>query len=180
MSGFHARRLLVATPRIGDGNFERTVVLLVEHNADGAFGIVLNRPTPLIVAEMLTGWEDTPGVLHSGGPVSPETLIGLASRWPGCTETGWQEILGDIGSVDLALGPEHLPGTSDMRIFFGYAGWSAKQLEQEIAAGAWFVVDARPDDLLCEDPEGLWEAVLARQATQVSWFQNYPDDPRAN
>ena len=57
MTGFHARRLIVATPRIGDGNFERTVVLLVEHNAEGAFGLVLNRPTSLVVAAMLTGWE---------------------------------------------------------------------------------------------------------------------------
>lgn len=180
MTALHARRLLVATPRIGDGNFERTVVLLMEHNAEGAFGLVLNRPTALVVAEMLTGWEDTPGVLHSGGPVSPETLIGLSTRWPGCSEAGWQEILGDIGSVDLSRGPEHLGGTPDVRIFFGYAGWSSRQLEQEIGAGAWFVVDANPGDVLCENPGGLWEDVLARQPNQVSWFRNYPDDPRSN
>ena len=180
MTGLSARKLLVATPRIGDGNFERTVVLLVEHNAEGAFGLVLNRPTSLVVGEMLTGWEGTPGVLHSGGPVSPETLIALSVEWPGCADTGWQRIIGNIGSADLSLGPEHLAETSEVRIFFGYAGWSAKQLEQEIAAGAWFVVDARPDDVLCKDPEGLWQAVLARQATEVSWFRNYPDNPRAN
>ena len=123
MTEFHARRLLVATPLIGDGNFERTVVLLLEHNADGAIGLVLNRPSSLVVAELLTGWEDAPGVLFSGGPVSPETLIGLSGEWPGCTETGWQRILGNVGSVNLSLGAEDVAGRPGLRIFFGYAGW---------------------------------------------------------
>lgn len=180
MTEFHARRLLVATPRIGDGNFERTVVLLLEHNADGAIGLVLNRPSTLVVAEVLAGWEDASGVLFSGGPVSPETLIGLSAEWPGCGETGWQRILGNVGSVNLSLGSEAVADRPGLRIFFGYAGWDARQLEGEIAAGAWFVVDADPDDVLCDDPEGLWQDVLGRQGSEVSWFRNYPDDPRAN
>ena len=180
MTEFHARRLLVATPRIGDGNFERTVVLLLEHNAEGAIGLVLNRPSSLVVAELLTGWEEAPGVLFSGGPVSPETLIGLSGEWPGCAETGWQRIIGNVGSVNLSLGAEHAADRPGLRIFFGYAGWEAQQLEGEIAAGAWFVVDAESDDVLCDEPEGLWRAVLGRQGNEVSWFRNYPDDPRAN
>ena len=180
MTDFHTRRLLVATPLIGDGNFERTVVLLLEHNADGAIGLVLNRPTSLVVAELLTGWEGTPGVLFSGGPVSPETLIGLSGEWPGCAEEGWRRILGHVGSVNLSLGAEELADRPDLRIYFGYAGWDAEQLEGEIESGAWFVVDAEPADVLCGDPEGLWRAVLARQSDKISWFRNYPDDPRAN
>lgn len=180
MTGLHARRLLVATPRIGDGNFERTVVLLLEHNAEGAVGIVLNRPSSLVVSELLTGWEDVPGVLFSGGPVSPESIIGLSREWPEGVESGWTRILGDVGSVDLSLGAEHLAGRPGLRLFIGYAGWDAEQLDGEIAAGAWFVVDPEPGDVLTDDPEGLWRAVLARQPNSVSWFQNYPDDPSAN
>ena len=180
MTDFHARRLLVATPLIGDGNFERTVVLLLEHNAEGAIGLVLNRPSSLIVAELLPGWEDAPGVLFSGGPVSPETLIGLSSEWSSGDGTGWQRIIGNVGSVNLTLGAELVADRPGLRIFFGYAGWEARQLEGEIAAGAWFVVDAESDDVLCDDPEELWQAVLGRQGGEVSWFRNYPDDPRAN
>ena len=71
MTGFHSRRLLVATPLIGDGNFERTVVLLLEHNADGAIGLVLNRPSELVVAELLTGWEDAPASCSPGDRSRP-------------------------------------------------------------------------------------------------------------
>ncbi|MCY3952041.1 MAG: YqgE/AlgH family protein [bacterium] len=180
MSEFHARKLLVATPLIDDGNFDQTVVLLLEHTAEGAVGIVLNRPSSLVVSELLTGWEDVPGVLYSGGPVSPESLIGLAREWPGCSELGWKRILDDVGSVDLSLGAEQLAGRPGLRLFFGYAGWDANQLDGEIAAGAWFVVDPEPGDVLTDDPGGLRKSVLARQPDQVSWFQNYPDDLRSN
>lgn len=180
MSEFHARKLLVATPLIGDGNFDHTVVLILEHAAEGAVGVVLNRPSPLAVSELLTGWEDVGGVLFSGGPVSPESLIGLSRSWPGCAESGWTPILGDIGSVDLSLGAEQLAGRGGLRLFFGYAGWDAGQLDGEIAAGAWFVVDPEPDDVLTDDPDDLWRSVLARQPNEVSWFGNYPDDLRTN
>lgn len=180
MTRFHSRRLLVATPLIGDGNFERTVVLMLEHNADGAIGLVLNRPTSLAVAELLTGWEGTPGVLFSGGPVSPETLIGLSGEWPGCADSGWRRILGDVGSVNLSLGADELAARPGLRIYSGYAGWESNQLEREIDSGAWFIVDAEPADVLCGDPEGLWRAVLGRQSDETAWFRNYPDNPRAN
>ena len=162
MSEFHPRKLLVATPLIGDGNFDHTVVLLLEHTAEGAVGIVLNRPSSLVVSELLTGWEDVGGVLFSGGPVSPESLIGLSRHWPGCAESGWTRILDDVGSVDLSLGAEHLGDRPGLRLFFGYAGWDATQLDGEIAAGAWFVVDPEPGDVLTDDPDGLWRSVLAR------------------
>ncbi len=180
MSEFHARKLLVATPLIGDGNFERTVVLLLEHTAEGAVGLVLNRPSSLVIAELLTGWETVPGVLYSGGPVSPESLIGLSREWPGCAESGWTRLIGDVGCLNLSLEGEELAERPGLRLFFGYAGWGADQLEGELATGAWFVVEPEPSDVLTEDPEGLWEAVLERQHTEVSWFWNYPDDLRAN
>ena len=180
MSQFCARKLLVATPLIGEGNFERTVVLRLEHTADGAIGLVLNRPSELAVAKLLSGWENVGGVLFSGGPVSPESLIGLAREWPGGTEMGWTRLIGDIGSVNLSLGASQLGGGTGPRLFFGCAGWKADQLEGELDSGAWFVVDPEPGDVLTDNPEGLWSAVLARQPNELSWFANYPDNLRAN
>ena len=180
MTGHHSGRLLVATPRIGDGYFERTVVLLLKHNTDGAVGLVLNRPSELAVAEVMTRWEGTPGVLFYGGPVSTRSILGLSSHRPGCEEFNWTELAPEVGSVDLHAGPEALSGYTDLRIYIGYAGWEASQLDDEITAGAWFVVDPEPGDVLTDDPHGLWRAVLARQPNEVSWFQNYPDDLRAN
>ena len=180
MTVFHTHRLLVATPLIGDGNFERTVVLMLEHTTDGAIGLVLNRPMSLGVSEILPGWEDAPGVLFSGGPVSAETLIGLAPELPDGNEEGWRRIWESVGSVDLSQGGAGFAGRAEVRIFSGYAGWESQQLEGEITAGAWFVVDAEPDDAFCDNPEDLWRAVLSRQGGEVSWFEHYPDNPRAN
>ncbi len=180
VTGFHTHRLLVATPLIGDGNFERAVVLVLEHTADGAIGLVLNRPTSLVVAELLPGWDGVEGLIYSGGPVSPETLIGLALESSGGGEEGWRRIWRSVGSVDLSLGGAGFVGRPDVRVFSGYAGWEAHQLEGEITAGAWFVVDAEPRDAICDDPEALWRAVLSRQRDEVAWFRHYPDNPRAN
>ena len=180
MTEFLTRRLLVATPVIGDGNFERSVVLMLQHNSDGAVGLVLNRPSELAVADVMELWPNTPGVLFYGGPVSTRSVLGLSSHWPGCDEFNWSELAPGVGSVNLHAGAEALSASPDLRIFLGYAGWSAQQLEGEVDAGAWFVVDPEPGDVISDNPEGLWQAVLARQPNEVSWFGNYPDDPRTN
>jgi len=82
--------------------------------------------------------------------------------------------------MKLYLGAEQLAGRPGLRRVLGYAGWEAEQLDGEVSAGAWFVVDPEPGDVLTDDPDGLWRSVLARQPDQVAWFQNYPDDLRSN
>ena len=142
-------RLLVATPALGDSNFERSVVLVLDHDEDGALGVVINRPTPLDVSEVLPVWQPLatePGVLFQGGPVALDSALGLALV-PGEGEEeplGWRRVVGRVGLVDLDAPPEVLAAeVSRLRIFAGYAGWGAGQLEDELAEGAWYVVDAR-------------------------------------
>jgi putative transcriptional regulator len=175
-------RLLVATPRLGDENFERTVVLLLEHGPAGALGVVLNRPSGLEVAEPLPGWSPLaaePPVVFVGGPVSPGVVIGLAHS--DAEVAGWQAVIGPLGTVDLNLDPADVtPAVDRVRAFAGYAGWSGGQLEGEIEDGAWFVVDAHPDDALDTEPDDLWRRVLRRQPGRVSWFANHPLDPSFN
>ena len=72
------------------------------------------------------------------------------------------------------------PGLEEIRVFAGYAGWGAQQLEAEIEAGAWFVVDARPEDMMCDEPEALWAGVLHRQNGTMALFAQYPTDPTVN
>lgn len=177
-------RLLVASPLLGDPNFDRTVVWLLEHGDEGALGVVLNRPSGLPVAEPLPSWEPLAGelpVVFQGGPVSPSSVIGVARVRSGTPEGTWAEVMGEIGVLDLAADPDEIgPALVGVRCFAGYAGWGPGQLEAEIHEGAWFVVDADPGDPFTERPEDLWRSVLARQGPPLSRFALVPDDPRVN
>ncbi len=176
-------RLLVATPLIGDPNFERTVILILTHNTDGAFGLVLNRPSEVPAGDVVEAWAPevaAPGVLFVGGPVGPKAVVGLARRGAAACADRFSPIVGDLGTVDLLQEPEPADGWSGIRLFGGSAGWAPGQLEDEVAEGAWWPVDAQADDAITTDPAGLWERVLRRQRGQTAWFANHPMDPTAN
>jgi len=177
-------RLLVATPSVGDPNFAGTVVLLLEHNDEGAMGVVLNRPSEIHVAEHLPGWTEvvvSPPVVFLGGPVSPNAALCLARVDADMDDAGWNPLVGRVGTVDLSADPgQAVPAVAEVRIFAGYAGWAPRQLEAEIAEGGWFVVDADPGDALSPLPDDLWRDVLRRQPGTISLFADYPLDPSMN
>ncbi|MCY3960309.1 MAG: YqgE/AlgH family protein [bacterium] len=177
-------KLLVATPLIGDGNFERTVVLMLAHQEEGAAGVVLNRPSGLLVSDALPQWAPhlaPPPTMFIGGPVSNESVVALARVRQDPDQGWWTPVLGLVGTLDLEADPDEVASAVDaVRLFAGYAGWSPGQLEDEIESAAWFVVDADPADLLTDSPSDLWPTVLARQPSPLSWFANYPTHPSHN
>ncbi|MGO4258427.1 YqgE/AlgH family protein [Marmoricola sp. RAF53] len=181
-------RLLVASPTLADPNFARTIVLLLDAGDDGALGVVLNRPTSLEVAEVLAGWDsvvDGPGVLFQGGPVETDSALGVASVAGTDSEDGeplgWRRVFGSTGLVDLDAPIELMAeAVSALRIFAGYAGWSAGQLEDEIAEGAWYVVAAEPEDPFRVDPSDLWAEVLRRQGGVLAMMATMPVEPGLN
>jgi putative transcriptional regulator len=177
-----AGKLLVAAPELIDPNFFRTVVLIVEHDdVEGALGLVLNRPSDAEVGDYLPEWAPftSPPVVHVGGPVTPDVAIGIVDTPVDPPET-WAPVIGDIGLFDLSTLPEGVGGVVRARVFAGYAGWVAGQLEAELLLRSWFVVDASPEDVFTEDPEGLWRRVLRRQPGPLSWYADYPPDPAMN
>jgi putative transcriptional regulator len=180
----HAGRLLVASPAIGDPNFDHTVVLLLDHDPDGALGVVLNRPSDLAADEVLPGWSDLttrPGVVFSGGPVEQEGIIGLGRRREAAGSGPFQVTVGSIGVVDLSVEPVDVVGTVDgIRLFAGYAGWGEGQLESELVQGGWWLIDADPDDLLTDEPDALWSRVMKRQPEPLRRWGFYPGDPSLN
>ena len=178
-------RLLIATPRLDHPTFRRAVVLLLDHDEEGALGVVVNRPMEVDVDAVLPIWQPfvtVPGRLFSGGPVATDSALGLVAV-PGDDEEplGVRRIIGSLGLVDLDTPPEVVAGElSGLRIFAGYAGWSPGQLEHELREGAWYVVDAEPRDAFSDDPEGLWADVLRRQVGHLSLVASYPEDPGLN
>lgn len=177
--------LLIATPLIGDPNFGRTVLFVIEHNAEGSLAVVVNRMTDATVSETLPSWDQkvaAPAMMFDGGPVGESSIVALA-----ISETIDEEALEPIAglpsvhTVDLdsdSVITQALVTT--MRLFAGYAGWAPGQLEGEIAAGAWFVAKATTGDVFAPLPDQVRESVLRRQRNGTRYFTHYPDDPRWN
>ncbi len=186
-----ARRLLVANPTLVDPNFFRSVVFVIEHNDDGAIGLVLNRPTGADLFEAVPEWASVaapPRVAFVGGPVqSDDAVIGLG-RVAHCDGpepveelAGWQPLIDRIGTLDLGCSPGDVRVDLEaVRVFAGYSGWGPGQLDDELAHGGWFVVDAEADDLLTHDPARLWRAVLRRQGGGLAVAANFPIDIQSN
>lgn len=177
-------RLLVALPALRDPNFDRTVLLVLEHTSDGAMALVVNRPSDTPVGDPLPAWDAAavePSVVFVGGPVGTDAAIGLArSPRPG-PGTGWAPLFDQLGTVDLHGEPADVDAPLEgVRIFAGHAGWSAGQLDGELAEGAWAVIDALPSDAHSVAPDRLWRSVLRRQGGRLAWLANHPLDPSEN
>lgn len=156
---------------------------MLEHNEDGALGVVLNRPTELVAREALPPplasamREGDP--IHHGGPVQPETVIVLGDFLQPEASSGLA--FAEVGIVDPEADLDALPArVRVVRAFGGYAGWAAGQLEGEIEQEAW--IDADPDvaDVFGDDPDGLWARVLERKGGQYRLVARMPEDPSLN
>ncbi|HWJ81403.1 MAG TPA: YqgE/AlgH family protein [Nocardioides sp.] len=184
--------LLLAAPTLLDPNFVDSVILLLDVNDQGALGVVLNRPSALPVAEVLGEWGDVveePEVLFQGGPVSTDGALAVALATPGGQDAvGFQAVVdraftGErwLGLLDLDTPAELVVGTVDrLRIFAGYAGWGAGQLQDEIEEGAWYVVPALPEDVFRSDTQDLWRDVMRRQPGDLAFHSTRPTDPEMN
>ncbi len=184
MVTWHTGRLVVATPALDDPNFERAVVLILDHDEDGALGVVLNRASSVTVEDTLGDWAELaarPAVVFGGGPVEPTAVLALGAATSVVTPDPGPALLDRIQLIDLDQDPVLTAAEVErVRIFAGYAGWGPEQLEEEIAQGAWFPLDAVPDDVFCEDPAGLWHAVLRRQPDGLKLLATFPQDPTQN
>jgi len=177
--------LLVATPALQDPNFVDTVVLLLDVTHDGALGVVLNRPSQVLVADVLEPWSDVvaaPEVLFRGGPVGTDGALAVARlRDPGEPPVGWRPVAGLLGMVDLDTPAELVDGSlSAMRVFAGYAGWGVGQLTGEIEEGSWYVVTGEAGDAFRGETSGLRRDVMRRQPGMLAWHVNRPVDPDMN
>jgi putative transcriptional regulator len=185
MADIRSGHLLVATPMLLDPNFAETVVLLLDADENGALGVVLNRPSTVPVADVLETWADVvaePEVLFQGGPVSTEGALAVGRlRSLDDAPVGFREVTDDLGVIDLDTPVELVDGSLDgMRIYAGYAGWGAGQLEAEIEEGSWYVVPGRATDVFRDDPTDLWRDVLRRQPGELAWHSTRPADPDLN
>ena len=185
-------KLLVASPILLDPNFVRTVVLVCRHGADGAFGLVLNRPLPSPIGPHVRAWGlplAPPDRVFDGGPVEPGAALALVMGREAQEAQEAQQVLSDrwlmeplpgLGLINLDELEATPVGLRGARVFSGYAGWGSGQLEGEILEEAWFVVDARYADVFTSNPDRLWHDVLRRQSGELAIFASFPPDPLLN
>jgi putative transcriptional regulator len=175
--------LLIAGADLLDPNFRRTVVLVTEHDDDGAIGLVLNRPADATVAEAVPGLSplvDDEAPVFVGGPVDQQSLLVLAEFDDPEESAG--TVFDDVGFVrgdaDIVLAAG---GTRRARVFAGYAGWSAGQLDDELAEDGWIISAATREDIFGEVDGELWSDVLRRKGGSFyELLATMPDDPSLN
>jgi len=173
--------LLLSNASLFDPNFRRTVVLIGHHDEEGAVGVVLNRPFDVTVdeavpplAELVREGE----ALFHGGPVQPEAAVVVAD-FEDPSEAG-VVAFDSIGFLAEEADGVDLGTIRRARVFAGYSGWGAGQLEAELEEPSWIVVDAETEDAFAEDPDQLWRTVLQRKGSPFSLMENMPFDPELN
>ncbi len=181
MARFGVGDLLVAAVSVSDGVFDGAVILVLDADESGTAGVVLNRISPIDLGSALPTWADQvcePSVLFDGGPVSQQGAVCLAETWTDTDEPpGWRRVIGRIGLLNLETPVEIASGAyRNLRVFSGYAGWNAGQLEDELEFGMWHVVRAAPADPFDTDPIGLWRRVLRRQGGELALFSTWPPE----
>ena len=171
--------LLIAGPTLLDPNFRRTVVLVAEHTDEGALGVILNRPSGMTVADAAPDLEPLVGgetAIFSGGPVQPTAGVVLAEV-PGAEEPIFADVVMLPGLSELG---EVADSAARLRVFAGYAGWGAGQLDSELGRDDWIVEPALAEDVFHEQPDALWADVLVRKGGQYALVARMPDDPSLN
>lgn len=172
-----AGSLLLAHPAMRDPNFRRSVVLMSAHNAEGAMGVVLNRPLGKRLGQLSGDFALGPLAsvpLFAGGPVQTEQLV--LAAWQ-VQPDGFRLHFGIEPDKALQLMAEE--GTQ-VRGFLGYSGWSAGQLENEMKHRTWIVADVPEDLLTHSQDESLWRMVLGREGDEWRLLAGEPDDPGLN
>ncbi|MDV2477876.1 YqgE/AlgH family protein [Rhodococcus zopfii] len=182
-----AGSLLVSATDLAEPTFRRTVVYIVEHNDSGSFGVVLNRLSDTAVGAVLPAWAPVsaePKALFVGGPVRRDSALCLGTLRPGVSAAGvpgLRRIDGRVVMIDLDSDPHVVgPLVEGVRIFAGYAGWSAGQLDGELKNRDWMVLSALPQDLLAPAGPDLWARVLRRQPLPLALLATHPIEVERN
>lgn len=175
-------KLLIAEPFLSDPNFSRAVILLCEHSTEGSVGFILNKSTELTLGDLLPDLYTPLLQVYQGGPVQMDTLH-MLHRMP--ATFGGNEIYPGVywgGSYD-ALQKAIVNNTyqpMDLRLFVGYAGWSAGQLEKELKDGAWIVSNLSKDILFETDADRVWKQAIKLLGRKYAYLANLPLNPQLN
>ena len=175
--------ILISEPFLGDANFERTVILLCEHNENGSLGYILNKPTNVELATVVPDFEQYKGVLYVGGPVAQNSVHFIhRSSYNLLDDIEIQDGIfwgGNFEELKTSIENGNI-NSNDIRFFVGYSGWGAGQLDAEIQNKSWIIGNASSDELFDIEPAKFWREILKNMGGRFKALANYPIDPRLN
>ena len=175
-------KILIAMPTLADPNFCQTVILLCDYGPQGAMGVILNRPTEILVSALV---HDFPKIDHvewvyDGGPVAKNGMLVLCRGYADAKEEDGRIIDGVLLAKNLESFKKNPHAFSEMRYYLGYAGWVPGQLETEVKEGAWATCSADPDLIFCTDGSALWPQMIRRLGPEWAFYATMPANPRMN
>ncbi len=172
--------LLISEPFLPDPNFERSVILVCDHQENGTFGLILNKPTDMQLSDVSDFTIEE--LLYGGGPVEANTLhfIHTISAVEGCVELQNGVYWGGNLSQLQTYSNTGILNERNSRFFIGYSGWAKNQLKQEIDQKTWIIADFDLERIFRIDPTELWREVLRSMGGKYKMFANFPADPRLN
>jgi putative transcriptional regulator len=171
---------LVASRRLVDPRFQETVVLLISYGADGATGVIINRPTEVRLVDLLPSVQGLKGradVVYYGGPVEGHRILMLIRSGAKPEESG--RVFGDVyfssnkNTLESMLNAHKT--AKQLRLYAGYAGWVLQQLDGEVSRGDWFVVRADARSIFEKKPSEIWPELIRRAAEIQVRDDNKPD-----
>jgi putative transcriptional regulator len=176
-------KILISEPFLYDYYFRRSVVLLAEHNKEGSFGVIINKPMSLRFDEVVKDFPDFGAKIYLGGPVSTDSLFFIHTL--GETISGSLPILdglywgGDLEQVKtmITLGQMN---TDSIRFFVGYSGWMPRQLSNELKRDSWLVSKLTANQVMHSDPDALWKESVKELGRQYASWTLLPTDPGLN
>ncbi len=176
-------KILISEPFLPDTFFNRTIVYLADHNAEGSVGFILNKKLEIKVCDAISGFDSWQEYLSMGGPVAPDTLHylhNLGDKIP-------QSVLvdeniywgGDIDFIRGLISKGKLDNTQ-IRFFLGYSGWSAGQLERELKENSWVIAKVKTDIVLNNPVDNTWKKVLRGLNNKYRMWADFPESPDMN
>lgn len=174
--------ILISEPSLRDFYFRQSIVLLAEHNEEGSFGVIINKPIDAQINDVMKDFPDFDCPVYLGGPVKTDSIFFLHTipdvdkSMPVLDGLYWG---GDIETIrEMIL--KHELTENDIRFFVGYSGWSPNQLDREISEKSWILSNARISEVISRNPENLWRDHLKHMGKDYAIWANFPSDPTFN
>ncbi|MCD4682009.1 MAG: YqgE/AlgH family protein [Bacteroidales bacterium] len=176
-------KILISEPFLVDYYFKRSVVLLAEHNEEGSFGLIINKPVDLRLSDIVKDFPSFDTPIYLGGPVKTDSLYFIHTM--GNEIENSMEISeglfwgGDIEIVKELITIERID-PKEIKFFVGYSGWVSKQLEGELARNSWLVANIKAKDVMEANPDKMWKKTVKNLGGDYAYWTNFPSDPTMN
>lgn len=174
--------ILISEPSLRDFYFRQSVVLLAEHNEEGSFGVIINKPIEARIKDIIKGFPGLNMPVFLGGPVKTDSIFFIHTRSEIAGSIPIMEGLywgGDINVVKAMMKVREI-SPSEIRFFVGYSGWSPKQLDREISEKSWVLSHTTIPEVINDHPENLWSNYLKSMGEDYAIWANFPADPTFN